>query len=168
MKAKTLLTAIIGATLGLGLVYGGTAFAQHGGYGMGNMSGGGMGMMSRGGMGMMSRGGMGMGAMGILDLSDAQRTKIRRIQNDLRKKNWATKGKIMDERTRVQDLYAKDTPSSKAIGAVYGRIFALKRQMIEAGVTAKNQQIAVLTPKQRQKMKAFHRNKLTGGKDKRK
>ncbi len=42
MKAKTLLTAVIGAFLGLGLAIGGTAFAQHdrynSGHGMGTGS----------------------------------------------------------------------------------------------------------------------------------
>jgi Spy/CpxP family protein refolding chaperone len=120
----------------------------------------GTGMMGGGqGMGMHR----GMRMMNMLDLSDSQRNKIRSIKSALRKQHFATMIKMMDERDRLQDLYAKDTPNPRTIGAAYGRIFVLKRQMIEASITARNRMHAVLTPKQKQQMKMMRRNRMGRG-----
>lgn len=113
--------------------------------------GSGMGMMGMGGHGMM--GGMGMTSFQMLDLTEQQRTRINKIQHSLRKKNRNTMGKIMDEKDRLRDLYDVEKRNPKKIGAVYGRIFNLKRQMIEATITANNQQEAVLTKDQRKQLK---------------
>ena len=147
------------------------------GYGRGDgmggsgMMGGGMmgghGMMGSG-MGMM---GMGCGMMGaghmspmwMLDLADQQRTQINKIQNSLRKKNWNTMGKVMDESAKLRDLYAVDKRDPKKIGAVYGRIFDLKRRMIEATITARNQQEAILTKEQRKQLKQLRRGMFMRG-----
>jgi len=103
-------------------------------------------------------GGMGMTPFSMLDLTEQQRTKINKVQDDLRKKNWNTMGKIMDEKARLRDLYAADKRDSKKIGAVYGRIFDLKRRMIEATITARNQQEAILTKEQRKQLKQWRGN----------
>ena len=138
----------------------------HGGDGMmgqGMMGGGmmGQGMMDDDMMGMM--GGMmhGSGPIGMLDLTDDQRAKINKIQDEQRKKNWDAMGKIMDEQSKLRDLYAADKRDPKIIGAVYGTIFNLKRQMIEATIDAQNRMEALLTDKQRQELKQSRRG--TGG-----
>jgi len=138
----------------------------HGGDGMmgqGMMGGGmmGQGMMDDDMMGMM--GGMmhGSGPIGMLDLTDDQRAKINKIQDEQRKKNWDAMGKIMDEQSKLRDLYAADKRDPKIIGAVYGTIFNLKRQMIEATIDAQNRMEALLTDQQRQELKQSRRG--TGG-----
>ncbi len=125
--------------------------SQTPGYGMGpkGMMGG-MGMM--GGkcpMGMMG----GMGPFSKLDLKDQQRSKIGKISDALRKKNLNLMGKMMDEMSKLRDLYAVDKRDPKKIGAIYGKFFELKRQMIEATIDARNRQEAVLTKEQREKMR---------------
>jgi Spy/CpxP family protein refolding chaperone len=124
---------------------------------MGMMGGGvGRGMMGDGGMG-----GMGMGMMGsmhgtpyhMLDLTPEQRTKINKINDDLRRKNWEALGKVQDEEAKLRDLYAADKRDPKAIGAVYGNIYAFKRQMIEASIDAHNRMEALLTDAQRAQLK---------------
>ncbi len=138
-----------------------------GGMGMGpGMMGGGMmgGMMGMGpGMGMMGMGGMGMGPLAMLNLSDEQRGKINKIQDELRKKNWDTQGKILEESAKLRDLYDTDAPDPKKISAVYERIFALKRQMIEANIEAHNKVRAVLTKEQQEQLKQMRRGGMGMG-----
>jgi Spy/CpxP family protein refolding chaperone len=115
------------------------------------------GMMGHGmmGHGMMGHGMMGHGMMGpmwMLDLTSEQRARIREIQDEQRRQNWDTLGKIMDESSQLRDLYGADKWDPKAIGAVYGKIFDLKRQMIEASITAHNRREAVLTQEQRDQL----------------
>lgn len=103
------------------------------------------------GMGMMGmgRGGMGSG-MSMLDIDDKQRKEMRVIQRELRRKIWALKGQMLDEQDKLADLYDADTRNAKAIGNVYGKIFNLKRQIIEATVEAGNKKRAVLSKEQRE------------------
>ncbi len=127
-----------------------------GGYGMMHGPGmmGGYGMMHdpgmMGGEGMMyGPGMMGMGPVWMLNLTDEQRAKISKLQGELRKKQWATMGQIMDERQKLFELYSADSPDAKKVGAVYGKIFDLRRQMIEAAIDTQNHTQALLTKEQR-------------------
>jgi Spy/CpxP family protein refolding chaperone len=140
-----------------------------GGMGMMGMGGSGMGMGPGGGMGMgmMGMGGSGMGMMGMgpvsmLDLSDDQRDKIEKIQDDTRRKNWDTYGKIMDEQSKLRDLYAGETVDPKKVGAVYGGIAKLQQQVIEASVEAHNRVQAVLTKEQKEQLKQWSRGGMGG------
>ena len=136
------------------------------GYGMGMgpgmMGPGGMGMMGGMGSGMMGMGPagmgmMGMGPMGMLDLSDEQQSKVGEIMDATRKQQWDLMGRMMDEQSRLRDLYAQDKPDPKQVGAVYAKIFDLKRQMIENGVAAHNSMYDSLTSEQRDELKNRHR-----------
>jgi len=138
-----------------------------GGYGMGpGMMGGGYGMgmgpgmMMGGGMGMgpgMMMGGsmMGMHGLYMLDLTDDQRSKVNAIQDKLRKQHWEIMGRMMDEHNALRDLYDADTLDAKKIGAAYDRVFKLKRQMIDAGIKARNDVYALLTKEQREQLKQY-------------
>ena len=137
-----------------------------GGYGPGMMGGygyGGYGPGMMGGYGRFEGYGMGPGMMWggpvwLLDLSTAQRDKIFTIQTELRNQNWPLMGQIMDQYAKLGELYNADTLDAKQVGAVYGRIFALRKQMIMAGVEATSRELAVLTPEQREQLR-----KLRGG-----
>lgn len=167
-----LLAALIAAVAAAGIVY------AHGedheyrlpgqgmGYGMGPEMMGDYGMMGPGMMGghsMMGPGitdlpGMGPGRMyggpgAGLDLSAAQRKEIADIHNGLRKQHWALRGQIIDAQAELFALYADETPDPKKIGAVYGKIFDLKRQMIESAIDARNRHLAVLTAEQREQLR---------------
>ncbi|MFQ5755906.1 MAG: Spy/CpxP family protein refolding chaperone [Acidiferrobacterales bacterium] len=189
MNRKSLTTVMVGILMALALGTVAPATLAHGGgqsmggggpgYGMGHMGmmgggmmgggmmGGGMmgmgpGMMGGGMMGGMGPGMMGMGPIGMLDLTDDQRTKIHNIKNGLRKQNWNTMGKIMDEGSKLRGLYAKEPRDPKAIGAVYGKIFDYKRQMIEAKIAAMNNMQAVLTAEQREQLKQWRHGRRSG------
>jgi Spy/CpxP family protein refolding chaperone len=115
-----------------------------------------------GGPGMMG-GGMGIGPLAMLNLSDEQRAKVNKIHDELQKKNWDTQGKILEESAKLRDLYDADTPDSKKISAVYERIYALKRQTIEASIEAHNKMRAVLTKEQQDQLKSWRRGGMGMG-----
>ena len=132
------------------------------------MGGGHMGMMGGDHMGMMGDM-MAGGHMGMmseikgLGLSDEQKQQMGDIQHKLRKRHWELMGPMIDQQAALKKAYAGDRPDPAAIGAVYGQIFDLKRQMIEARIVAKNSSMDVLTVEQAVKMKEMKKNKHQGG-----
>ena len=71
-------------------------------------------------------------------------------------------GKIMDEGSKLRGLYAKEPRDPKAIGAVYGKIFEHKRQIIEAKITAMNSMRNVLTSEQREQLEQWRHDRGPG------
>jgi Spy/CpxP family protein refolding chaperone len=122
-----------------------------GGYGYG-MGPGMMGGYGHGHMGM-----MGTGALGMLDLTDEQRTKIEKIHVEERKQHLAVMGKMLDVQSKMRELYAADEPDPKKVGMVYGEMTKLQQQMLETHVQASNQMQALLTKEQREQFKQWHR-----------
>ena len=111
-----------------------------GGYPGGGYSGGGYGPgYGRG----YSGGGLGFGPM--YNLSPEKRQKLTDIEADFEKTYWATVGKIQSHYGELQKLYATGKPDPKAVGDVYGKIFNLRRQIIEARVKAQNEARDVLS-----------------------
>ncbi len=88
-----------------------------------------------------------------LKLSDDQRAKINKLNDELRHKNWALMGQIMDESAKLRDLYEADKRDPKVIGAEYQKIFDIKRQMIEAMLDTQNHVEELLTPEQLAQLK---------------
>ncbi|MGW8246611.1 MAG: Spy/CpxP family protein refolding chaperone [Acidiferrobacterales bacterium] len=166
---------------GWGMMHGGYGGMGMGGYGMmggyggygmmgPGMMGGGYGGMGMGGYGMMGGyGGYGMmgpgmmGYGGMLNLSQAQRDKIEAIQQNMRKSHFAMMESMIKEREKLAELYNQEYPSPSKVGAVYGRIFAIQRQMIESSISAHNQMNKVLTKEQREQIQQWHRGMWGGG-----
>ncbi len=132
-------------------------------HGSGMMGGHGRGMMGDHEGGMM--GGYGSGMMmesprmnmvRSLDLSDEQRSKIKKLSDQLRHNNWVAQGSIMDESAKLRDLYEADKHDPATIGNVYQKIFDLKRQMIEAMIDTQNHVEELLTPEQIIQLKDMH------------
>jgi Spy/CpxP family protein refolding chaperone len=129
------------------------------GYGMGPgmMGGYGMGPEMMGGFG----GGFGMGAgmMGPiwrLDLSDAQRSQIFKLQDESRRRNWELMGKLQDEYAKLRDAYlASGKRDRKAIVDAYKHIGDLRLQRIEVSLDTLDKLEAVLTPQQREQLKRW-------------
>ena len=130
-----------------------------GGYGSGYGPGGGWGpgMMGGGfGPGMMGFGGGMMGGVWQLDLTDAQRQQILKIQDDVRRKNWDLMGKAQDEQAKLRDAYFGVAKRDRAaIVAAYKRISDLRVQRIENSLDAAEKVDGVLTPQQRDQLKRW-------------
>jgi Spy/CpxP family protein refolding chaperone len=177
MKRMNLRKTLGAAILMGGAIAGGSALADppqdaygHG-YGMGGgmMGGYGMGadrMMDAYGMGadgMMHgqrRGdGMGSGMMGgygsraDLNLTSEQRTKIAKIQDDVRRKHWDLMGKMQDERSQMNEQYNADPRDDAALSKSYRKMSELRQQMFDLSLAAQKQMDTVLTAEQREKMK---------------
>lgn len=112
------------------------------------------------GSGHMGSGHMGMGMMGInymhmLNLSDSQRKSMRNIQKATRTQQFALHDKLTEYADELYSLYEKDKPNAKKIGGIYKKIFDIKRQKIELGITTKNKAYDVLTKEQKEKLKEW-------------
>jgi Spy/CpxP family protein refolding chaperone len=134
-----------GYGMGPGMMYGPGMMGMMGGYGMGPaMMGGGYGM----GPGTM-RG----WAMAYLDLTDDQQSKIEKLGDELRHKQWDLVGKMMDEQAKLRDLYGAPKFDRNAIAAAYKRIGELRQQAIEARLDMLGKVEGILTQEQRDKLR---------------
>lgn len=145
-----------------------------GGYGMGYGMGPGMmwdenqmgrnmgpGMMGPYGMGAY---GMGPGMMGgrmwlleELGLTDEQRSKINKIQDETRKLHWTMMGEMMDLQAEQRDLYAAPKRNSTAIDNTYKKLGQLQQKMYETHVEAQKRIEANLTQEQQEKLRKYSR-----------
>ena len=119
--------------------------------GPGMMGGHGMGPgMMMDGMGMMA---FGLGAIGRLDLNDSQRRQVQKIDDELRRKNWALMGRMHDEVSRLRDAMWTDNRDRAAILAANQRMSELRQQMLANMLDAADQAEALLTPPQREQLR---------------
>jgi Spy/CpxP family protein refolding chaperone len=144
-----------GGGYGPGQGFGGPGAGCGWGMGHGMMGGPGWGM----GPGMMGGPGPGWhtgrwGALGSLDLDDAQRKQLRELQQQQRRKNWALMGQIQDEMDKLQDAWGSEpgTRNRAAILAANQRIAELHQQMLESRLDAAEQFEKILTPEQREQL----------------
>jgi Spy/CpxP family protein refolding chaperone len=99
--------------------------------------------------------GMGPGMMGWrnyrgLNLSADQKSKIMQIRHEMRAKQWAVMGQMMDAQDRLQELYDADKQDAAAINMQYKVIEDLRRQMVDNSVDAHNRINSILTKEQRE------------------
>ena len=133
--------------LALGLVAAGAAMAQPGqGYGRG--PGYGPGMMGGGGYGPG-------GGIAALDLTPEQQQKVLAIQEENRRKNWDTMGKMRAEQFRLRSLYNADDVDAKAYAEQQRKLDDLRREMMVSRFETRKQIEGVLTPEQRQQFRQF-------------
>lgn len=146
-----------GYGMGPGMMGGGSGMM--GGYGMGHgmMGGYGMGPGMMGGYGMGH--GMGHGMMGgfgsgvDLNLSAEQRSKIARIQEDVRRKHWDMMGKMQEEQLQMNEQYSSDTRDDAMLSKNHRKMLDLRQQMFDLSLSAQRQIDAVLTKEQHDKLK---------------
>ena len=165
----TKLTAIAAGAV-LAAAIGSSAVAQQGsgygpgpGYGYGHGMMGGRGLGDGDGRGMMGgygpgpgHGGYGHGAgLAALNLTDEQREKVARIQEENRSKNWITMGQVRGEMFKLRQMYSGDKLDSNAISEQQRKVDELRRQMLKAHIETRNQVAAILTPEQRQQFRSF-------------
>ena len=174
MNTKRNMAVAVATALGIGLAVSSGVLA-HGygyGYGGGHMMGGygyGGGHMM-GGYGYGMHGPMtygedtpfvgyqqGLGPIWTLDLTQAQRTELGKIQDGLRKQHWALQGKLQDQYAKLRDLNAAETPDKGATDAVYDEIFKLRRQFVQTTTDAQAKADKVLTAEQRQAVTGWRR-----------
>ena len=123
------------------------------GYGMdpGMMGyGGGYGM--RPGMMMGGCGSYGYGWAG-LNLTDAQRGKIAKIQEESARQRWDLMGKMHEQGFKLRELYASGKLDDAAMRRAYDTMAAMRKSMFENDLEARKKLDAVLTKEQRQQLR---------------
>jgi Spy/CpxP family protein refolding chaperone len=115
-----------------------------------------------GGLGMMRMPGMMMGGYGMLNLSDKQIEQFNDIQTKLEKDHWKLMGKMIDQKSKLREVWSADKPDPKKVGDAYEEIFQIRRQAIEARVSAMNKMYDALTDEQREQLKSGPRG-MGGG-----
>lgn len=108
--------------------------------------------MMGGGPGMMS---FGPGWGDAPGLTDEQRTKINRIQDDTRHAHWALMNNIMDQQAKLRDLYEAPKRDAAAIDDTYQAIGDLRQKMFDSSRDARKRMEAVLTTKQKDKLRTY-------------
>ena len=128
-----------------------------GGYGQAQGYGMGPDMMGSYGSGYGQGYGMGSGMMGgygpgsNLNLSAEQRSKIRKIQDDARHKQWELMGKMQDEQAQMSEQYYANNRDDAALSKNYRKMSDLRHQMFDLSLSTQKQTDAVLTKEQHDK-----------------
>ena len=95
----------------------------------------------------------GYGTRSDLNLSAEQRSKIAKIQNDVRRKHWEIMGKMQDEQALMNEQYYSDQRDDAALSKSYRKMSELRQQMFDLSLSAQKQIDAVLTKEQRDKLR---------------
>ena len=95
----------------------------------------------------------GYGTRSDLNLSAEQRSKIAKIQNDVRRKHWEIMGKMQDEQALMNEQYYSDQRDDAALSKSYRKMSELRQQMFDLSLSAQKQIDAVLTKEQRDRLK---------------
>ncbi len=101
-------------------------------------------------------------AVWTLNLEPEQKEKIRKIQRKARAVHWDLEDKIEVISDELFEQYKFGKRDAKAIGKIYGKIFDLRRQIIENGIETGNKVEAVLTSKQWKSLKSDKMKKWGG------
>jgi len=121
-----------------------------GGYGMGQMMGGpGMGHMG-GGPGM-----AGPNWAGALGLTEEQQASLTRIRDETRKLHWSLMSELMNQQSKLRNLYLAPMLDNDAISAVNNEINSLRQRMLDSAAEAHKNMRAVLTAEQVEMLQNF-------------
>ena len=124
--------------------------AMMGGYGMGQMMGGpGMGHM--GGGPVMA----GPNLASALGLTDEQQVSLSKIRDETRKLHWSLMSELMNQQTKIRNLYLAPMLDNEAISAVNNEINKLRQQMLDSAAEAHKNMRAVLTAEQVETLQNF-------------
>ena len=97
-----------------------------------------------------------------LGLSEDQRAKVGQIMEDTRRKNWDVLGQIQSERFKLREMVRGDRVDPNAAVEQKRKLDDLKRQVMRSRLEARNQVLALLTPEQREKARAFGPQRWSG------
>ena len=73
----------------------------------------------------------GYGSRADLHLTSEQRSKIAKIQDDVRRKHWDLMGKMQDERSQMNEQYNADPRDDAALSKSYRKMSELRQQMFD-------------------------------------
>ena len=93
-----------------------------------------------------------------MELNPEQNTKLRAIIKEHRNKHLPLSMKRLDLVDDLEIAYSSsDKPDPVKIGELYGKIFEVRKEMIQSSLEAKNKVADILTPEQRETYNAYRR-----------
>lgn len=95
--------------------------------------------------------------LSMLQLSQEQMKQLADIGNAARDQSMAMMKNMGEAAQKLPNLMSSSAPDPKAIGAIYGKMFDIQQQMIEAAIATYNKQLTVLTKEQREKWEAMRK-----------
>jgi len=95
------------------------------------------------------------GGLAALNLTDEQREKVLKIQEENRNKNWDLMGKMRSEQFKLRQMAYGEKLDAAAIADQQKKVDELRRQMLKSRIEARNQIAAVLTAEQKQQFRQF-------------
>jgi len=90
-----------------------------------------------------------MNPLAMLKLSEEQQKQLKEIASEAQKKSAEYMKSLGESAKELQKLATDAVPDAKVIGEAYAKMFDIQRQIIEAGITTYNKEIAVFTDEQR-------------------
>ncbi len=87
-----------------------------------------------------------------LDLNDGQKSQMRQIMLDTRKRNIETEARLKVARLELHELMQEDDPDQKKIDAKITEVSKLRETMMRAHVESRLAVQKLLTPEQRKRM----------------
>jgi Spy/CpxP family protein refolding chaperone len=97
--------------------------------------------------------GAGGGMLAALNLTDEQREKVLKIQEDNRSKNWDLMGKMRSEQFKLRQMAYGEKLDPGAIADQQKKVDELRRQMLKSRIESRNQIAAILTKEQQQQFR---------------
>ncbi|KAA3626141.1 MAG: hypothetical protein DWQ09_18120 [Proteobacteria bacterium] len=95
--------------------------------------------------------------LAVLGLTNEQLQQLTEIGNAARDASLGTMKSMGEVAQKLPGMMMVPNPDPQAIGAMYGKMFALQQQLIEAAIATYNKQLAVFTKEQREKWEAMRR-----------
>jgi len=86
--------------------------------------------------------------MALPDLSEKQRQSITNRQRELQRRLVRMQEKALEAQFALQDASSGDRPDPNAVGSAMQSVFDVRRQMVEAVITAHNDFLDILTEEQ--------------------
>jgi hypothetical protein len=99
--------------------------------------------------------------MGVTNLTGDQQNSINNLHDSMRKNHWELMGSAMDEQVNLREVLRVDRPDPKSVGEIYGRLFNLKRKMIESRIETRNAVLDLLSEEQVEQMQ--NKMMMSGG-----
>ena len=93
------------------------------------------------------------GPIALLNLTDEQREKVLKIQEENRSRNWDLMGKARSEQFKLRQMAYGEKLDPSAIADQQKKVDDLRRQMLKSRIESRNQIAAVLTTEQKQQFR---------------
>ena len=98
----------------------------------------------------------------MLKLNEEQQKQLKDLATKAQEQGMELMKRLGEGAQELQKLMATATPDAKTIGDAYAKMSDIQRQIIEAGITNYNKEVAVFTEEQRTMWDAMRKQMQQG------